>query len=199
MQRHQQFVSAAVALLAWVVPASAEPPGSDGEMALARSEAPRVPANATWLLVEARHHASGTTGPVAMLFGVAREGERSRQATLRVDCFDGRTTLQIDTTELQLPSSVVPVRYSLDGGPFVSAAWQASADGSGLELSSERAIAFLTGLYGKRKLRLALVRPLSVPFLFTFVVDGAEQSLGAMAERCHWSSGPALSAMPAVR
>jgi len=87
----------------------------------------------------------------------------------------------------------VAVAYSLDGGRFVSASWQASADGSGLELSGDRAVAFLGELYGKAELRLALVRPLSVPFLFTFAVGGAEQALGTMADRCHWSAAPAIS------
>ena len=89
--------------------------------------------------------------------------------------------------------SSVAVAYSLDGGRFVSASWQASADGSGLELSGDRAVAFLGELHGKAALRLALVRPLSVPFLFTFAVGGAEQALGTMADRCHWSAAPAIS------
>jgi hypothetical protein len=144
-------------------------------------------------LIDARNHASGTNGPAAVLFGVAQERGRSRQASLRVDCFDGRTTLHIDTVGLRLGSPAGAVTYSLDGGPFLPASWQASADGSGLELSSDRAIAFLTELYGKTELRLALVRPLSVPFLFSFAVSGAEQGLGTIAERCHWSGGPAIS------
>jgi hypothetical protein len=37
------------------------------------------------------------------------------------------------------------------------------------------------------------VRPLSVPFLVTFAVEGAERSLRSLAERCHWSDGPAIS------
>ena len=192
MQRHQQIVSAAAALLFWVVPASAAPPEPDGEIANATSDANSVPAPATWILIDARNHASGTNGPAAVLFGVAQERGRSQQASLRVDCFDGRTTLHIDTVGLRLGSPVVAVTYSLDGGPFLPASWQATADRSGLELSSDRAIAFLTELYGKTELRLALVRPLSVPFLFRFAVSGAEQGLGTIAERCHWSGGPAI-------
>ena len=87
----------------------------------------------------------------------------------------------------------VAMTYSLDGGRFVSASWQASADGSGLELSGDRAVAFLGELHSKAELRLAMVRPLSVPFLFTFAVGGAEQALGTMADRCHWSAAPAIS------
>ena len=82
---------------------------------------------------------------------------------------------------------------SLDGGPFVPATWQASVGRDGLELPADRAVAFLTGLYGKSELRLALVRPLSVPFLMSFAVGGAEQGLGTIAERCQWSGGPAIS------
>jgi len=194
MQRHQQIVSAAAALLVWVFPASAAQPDPDGEVASASSDVASVPAAATWLVVEARNHASGTSGAAAVVFGVAQERGRSRQAILRVDCFDSRTTLHIDdTAALRLGSSAVAVTYSLDGGPFVSASWQASAEGSGLELSGERAVAFLTGLYGKSELRLALVRPLSVPYVFTFAVGGAEQGLRSLAERCHWSGGPAIS------
>ena len=48
-------------------------------------------------------------------------------------------------------------------------------------------------LYGKTYLRLAVVRPLSVPFLFTFAVGEAERALRPMAERCQWSAGPSIS------
>ncbi len=188
MQRHRQIVSAAAAVLAWVVPASAAPPEPDGETASDGGAVTSAPANATWILIDARDHVSGTSGAAAVLFGVAQERGRSRQASLRVACFDGVTTVHIDTAALRLGSSAVAVTYSLDGGPFRPASWQAGADGSGLELSADRAVAFLTELYGKTELRLALVRPLSVPFLFTFAVAGAEQSLGTMAERCRWSA-----------
>ena len=196
MQRFQRTVSATAvaALLAWAVPASsAAPPEPEDEPASAGSEAAGVPAGATWLLIEARDHARGTSGAAAVLFGVAQERGRPRQASLRVDCFEGRTTLHVDTVGLSLGPSSVAVTYSLDGGRFVSASWQASAGGSGLELSGDRAVAFLGELYGKAELRLALVRPLSVPFLFTFAVGGAEQALGTMADRCHWSAAPAIS------
>jgi hypothetical protein len=199
MQRFQRIVSATAvaALIAGAVPARAAPIEPDGEPASAGSEATGVAANATWLLVEARDHATGTSGAAAVLFGVAEERGRQRQASLRVDCFEGRTVLHVDTLGLGLrPSAVeaaVAVAYSLDGGRFVSASWQASADGSGLKLSGDRAVAFLGELYGKAGLRLALVRPLSVPFLFTFAVGGAEQALGTMADRCRWSAAPAIS------
>src|SRR5260370_13358675 len=157
MQRHRLIVSAAAAVLAWVVPASAAPPERDGEIASA-------PAAATWILIDARDHAGGRSGAAAVLFGVAQERGRSRQASLRVACFDGVTTVHIDTAALRLGSSAVAVTYSLDGGPFPLAAWQASADGSGLDLSADRAVPFLTEPYGKTQLRLALLRPVSVPF-----------------------------------
>jgi hypothetical protein len=195
MQHLQRIVSAAAvaAMLAWAVAAGAAPTEPEDEPASAGSEAAGVPAGATWLLVEARDHAKGTSGAAAVLFGVAQERGRPRQASLRVDCFEGRTTLHVDTVGLSLGLSSVAVTYSLDGGRFVSASWQASAGGSGLELSGERAVAFLGELHGKAELRLALVRPLSVPFLFTFPVGGAEQALGTMADRCHWSAAPAIS------
>lgn len=197
MQRLQRIVSATAlaALLAWAVPAGAAPPEPEDEPASAGSEATGVPVGATWLLIEARDHARGTSGAAAVLLGVAQERGRQRQASLRVDCFEGRTTLHVDTVGLGLgPSAVaVAVAYSLDGGRFVSASWQATADGGGLKLSGDRAVAFLGELYGKAELRLALVRPLSVPFLFTFAVGGAEQGLGTMADRCHWSAAPAIS------
>ena len=195
MQHLQRIVSAAAvaAMLAWAVAAGAAPTEPEDEPASAGSEAAGVPAAATWLLVEARDHARGTSGAAAVLFGVAQERGRPRQASLRVDCFEGRTTLHVDTVGLSLGLSSVAVTYSLDGGRFVSASWQASAGGSGLELSGERAVAFLGELHGKAELRLALVRPLSVPFLFTFAVGGAEQALGTMADRCHWSAAPAIS------
>jgi len=193
MQRHRHIASAAAALLVWALPANAEPPGLESDIASVYSEAPGLPARPTWLVIEARNHARGTTGPVALLFGIAQENGHRREAILRVDCFEGRTTVQIDTRDLRLGAGAVAVRLSLDGGPYASARWQANADGDGLELTGERAIAFLTGLYGKHELRLALVRPVSVPFLFTFAVGGAEQALGAIAERCHWSAVPVVS------
>jgi hypothetical protein len=188
MQRHQQVLSVAVVVALWAGAANAAPPEPDADLAQAGDEAP-----ATWAVVDARIHASDTSGPAAVVFGVAQERDRSRQASLRVDCFEGRTTLHIDTAGLGLGPSAVAVTYSLDGGRFVPASWQASADGNGLELSADRAVAFLTELYGKAELRLAVVRPLSVPFLFTFAVGGAEQALGTIADRCHWSGAPAIS------
>ncbi len=194
MQRLQQIVSAAAALLVWAGPASAALPEPEDERAVAAGEASSVPAPATWLLIDARNHADGTRGLAAVLFGAAQERGRSRPASLRIDCVEGLTTVHVDTAGLRPGPFAVAVSYSLDGGPFVAAAWQASADGSGLELSADRAIRFLTGLYGKSELRLAVVRPLSVPFLLTFAVVGAEQSLRTMADRCQWSTGPATSA-----
>jgi hypothetical protein len=181
MQRHQQALSVAVAAALWAGAAIAAPPD-----------------RATWIPVDARNHVSGTNGLAAVLFGVAQERGRSRPASLRVDCFEGLTTVHLDADGLRpgplsLGVSAVAVRYSLDGGRFVDGSWQANADGSGLELSGDRAIAFVSELYGKAELRLAVMRPLSVPFLFTFTVDGAESSLRPLAERCHWSGGPAIS------
>jgi hypothetical protein len=193
MQHLQQVVSAAAALLVWAGPVGAALPEPEDERAGAAGEAADAPAPATWLLIDARNHADETRGLVALLFGAAQERGRSRPANLRVDCVEGLTTLHVETAGLHAGPFAVTVTYSLDSGPFVAGAWQASADGSGLELSADRAIRFLTGLYGKRELRLAVVRPLSVPFLLTFAVAGAEQSLHTMADRCQWSTGPATS------
>jgi hypothetical protein len=193
MKHQQRIASAVAAMVAWVVPASAAPPEPGDEIANVFDEAAEIPASARWLLIEARDHAGGASGPAVVLFGLAQERGRSRPASLRVDCFEGRTVLHLDTEGLRLGASGVAVTVSLDGGPFVPATWQASAGRDGLELPGERAVAFLTGLYGKSGLRLALVRPLSVPFVLSFAVGGAEQGLGAIAERCRWSGGPAIS------
>ncbi|SEP41654.1 Type VI secretion system VasI, EvfG, VC_A0118 [Rhodospirillales bacterium URHD0017] len=151
------------------------------------------PGRATWLPVEARNHVTGASGPAAVLLGVAQEKGRPRQASLRILCFDGATTVHTDAEGLHPGPWAVSVKVSLDGGRFVDGFWQPSAGGSSLELSGNRAIAFLANLYGKAELRLAVVRPLSVPFLITFAVSGAEPSLRPLAERCQWSAGPALS------
>ena len=188
MRHHLHIVSAAAAVLAWVAPASAAVPEPDAEIAIANN-----PIVATWVLIDARDHASGASSAAAVLLGVAQERGRDRQAILRVDCFDKAITARIDTTELRLGSAAVAVTYSLDGGSFRPGTWQTSADGSGLELSGDSAIAFVTELYDKRELRLAVVRPLSVPFIFTFAVAGAEQSLGTMAKRCGLSATPSIS------
>lgn len=187
MQRHREILSAAVALAVWAGPVNAAPPSEwDGEIA-------EAPAATTWQLVNARNHVTGATGLAAVVFGVARERGRSRSASLRIDCFAGETTVHVDADELRPGAFAVAVGYSIDGGRFVPDAWQTRGDRGGVELSGERAIAFVTELYGSSELRLAIVRPLSVPFVLTFAVGGAEQSLRAMADRCHWSSEPAIS------
>jgi hypothetical protein len=188
MRHYLHIVSAAAAVLAWGAPASAAPPEPDTEIAIASN-----PILATWILIDARDHASGASSAAAVLLGVAQERGRDRQAILRVDCFDNAITARIDTTELRLGSAAVAVTYSLDGGSFRPGTWQTSADGSGLKLSGDSAIEFVTELYDKRELRLAVVRPLSVPFIFTFAVAGTEQSLGTMAKRCGLSATPSIS------
>ena len=193
MQRHQHALSLAVALALWTGPATAGPAGREEAADLPSLD----PGRASWIPVEARNHITGASGPAAVLFGVARERGRHRPASLRVECFDGVTSAYMDADGLRLgPSGVVvavAVKVKLDGGRFVAGSWRASADGRGLELSGDRAIAFVSDLYGKTELRLAIVRPLSVPFLFTFAVGGAEPGLRPLAERCQWTAGPAIS------
>ena len=126
-------------------------------------------------------------GQTELALAVQPDQERDRAFARQLEA------AAVDTAGLRLEASAVALRYSLDGGPFLPASWQASADGSGLELAGDRAVAFLIGLYGKSELRLALVRPLSVPFVLTFAVGGAEQGLGPLADRCQWSGGPAIS------
>lgn len=190
MQRNKQLLSLAVALavLAGTAgPANAVPPEPDGPIAPAAAEGPG------WQLVESRNHVTDARGLVGVVFGIAQERGRSRPASLRVHCVEGQTTVLVDVDGLGSAPSAVAVRQSLDGKRFVAGGWHASADGGGLVLSGDRAVQFATELYGKAELRLAVVRPLSVPFLVTFVVDGAEQSLRPLADRCHWAGGPAIS------
>lgn len=189
MQRHQHALSLAVVLALWAGAANAGPPELENAAGLPSLDAGR----ATWIPVDARNHVTGASGPAAVLFGVAQERGRSRQASLRVVCFEGVTTVHMDADGLRPGPWAVAVRVSLDGGRFVAGSWQPSADGGSLELSGDRAVAFVSDLYGRAELRLAVVRPLSVPFLLTFVVSGAEPGLHPMAERCQWSAGPALS------
>jgi hypothetical protein len=195
MKHYQQIASVATAGLVWIGPASAAPLEPQDEIAQAGREAGSAPAAGTWILIDARNRAHGTSGLAAVVIGVAQERGRNWPAILRVDCFDGPTTVHIDTVGLSLGTSAAAVRYSLDGGGYLSASWQASVDGSGLELSADRAIAFVTDLYGRSDLRLAIVRPLSVPLLFRYAIGGAEQSLRAIAEQCHWSTGPSISGL----
>lgn len=189
MQRHQKSLSVAAAVVLWAGAAHAGSPEPEHSADLPSLDDSR----ATWIQVEARNHVTGANSPAAVLFGVAQERGRPLSASLRVDCMDGVTTVHIDADGLRLPPWAVAVRISLDRGRFAAGSWQASADGGSLTLSGERAIAFMSDLYGRAELRLAVVRPLSVPFLFTFAVDGAEPALGPLAERCQWSAGPAIS------
>jgi len=184
--RHHRQIAYAAAMLAWTVQANAMPPEQDREVVTANGD-PR------WIVVDARNHVSGATGAVAVLFGTAQERGRSRPAILRVDCFDKVTTLHVDTAALRLGAAEVMVTHSVDGGPFRYVAWQASAEGNGIDLPADRAVPFLAGLYDKVVLRLAIVRPLSVPFLLTFTVEGAEQGLSIIADRCQWAAAPAIS------
>jgi len=193
MQNHRHIVSAALstalALLAWTTPVNAAPPEPDDELSLAA-----LPVE-TWVVVEARNHATGATGAAAVLLGVAHERGVSWQAILYAVSFGRTTTARIDSPALAFhPGAAnVAVSASLDGGPFHPGAWRVSPDGKGLELSDDAAVAFLTGLYGTRELQLAVVRPLSVPFVLTFVVAGAEPGLALVAERGGWGAAPAIS------
>jgi len=189
MQRHQQALSLAAALALWAGAANADLAELEQASPLPSLDTSR----ATWIAVDARNHLTGANGPAAVLFGVAQERGRHRTASLRVDCFDGVTTVHMDADGMRQGPWAVAVRISLDGGRFFSGSWRASADGSGLELSGARAIAFMAELYGKAELRLAVVRPLSVPFLFTFAVNGAEPGLHPLAQGCQWSTDPAIS------
>lgn len=189
MKRHRAL-SFAVALALSAGAANATPPDLLSAPLPDGDDAPR---RATWIPVEARNHVTGAGGPAAVLFGIAHERGRQRPASLRVECFDGVTAVRLDADGLRPGPWAVAVKVSLDGGRFVAGSWQPGADGNGLALSGERAVAFASELYGKAGLRLAVVRPLSVPFLFTFIVDGAEPSLRPLADRCHWSAGPAIS------
>jgi hypothetical protein len=195
MQRRQQILSIAAKLALWAAAAQATPPPERDEL-LAEAPAETGPAP-TWAVVDARNHLTGARGPVAVAFGIVQERGRSRPASLRIDSLDGTTTVRIDAAGLKLGPFAVAVRYSLDGGRFVAASWPAAADQDGLELGGDHAIQFATELYGKVELRLAVVRPLSVPLLFTFVVDGAEAALRPLAEHGHWSEGPAISDLQA--
>ncbi len=189
MTHHRHFVFAALALLAWTIPAKGAAPDPDGELAVAN-----LPV-ATWVAVEARNHADGSTGAAAVLLGTARERGLVWQAVLHAGSFGRVTTVQIDSAALtqRAGTTNVAVTVSLDGGPFQPGAWRVGANGKGLELTGAPAIAFLTGLYGRQELRLAVVRPLSVPFVLTFGVGGAEHGLALLAERGGWAAAPALS------
>src|SRR5262245_44121788 len=102
MKHDQQFLSVIAAALVWLGPANAAPPDSDDEGRDARNQAHEIPAAPTWFAVEAHRHADDIGSPAAILFGVARERGRSQPARLRVDCFDGRTAVHIDTVGLGL-------------------------------------------------------------------------------------------------
>jgi hypothetical protein len=175
MKRFQPFLSVA-AVLALSAPAAAQ-----------------APAPGDWVVVDARNHANGAKYPVALVRGVAEERGQSRPASLRVDGREGQTIVRVDTDGLTFGRAAIEVRQSLDGGRFVAGAWLADADGSVLALSGDEAIAFLAELSGKSELRLAAVRPLSVPFVLTFRISGAEGALRPLADRYHWSGGPAIS------
>jgi type VI secretion system VasI family protein len=189
MTRHLPSLAAVLGLALWAgVATAAPPPEPDPEPA---ADTPAAPA--TWALVRMRNAAADRHGLAAVAFGVASERGRSRPATLRVDCLDGATRVHLDADGLRPGPWAVAVRYSLDGERFVADSWPARADGSGLTLAGERAIAFVAELHGRRELRLAVGRPLSVPFLLQFAVDGTEPALRPLAERCRWTTGPAVS------
>ena len=189
MQRNKKAFSFAVALALWAGAANADPGEPEQTAALPSLDAGR----ATWIPVEARNHLTGASGPAAVLFGVAQERGRQRPASLRVECFEGGTIVYMDADGLRLGPWAVTVATSFDRGRFVTGSWQPSGDGSGLKLSGDRAVAFASDLYGKAEMRLAVVRPLSVPFLFTFAVGGAEPPLRPLADSCRWAAGPSVS------
>src|SRR5262249_50770032 len=154
------------------VAAHAAPPEIDDDVV--QEAAPPIPAPGKWAVVEARNLANGAASPVALVVGIAEERRQSRQASLRVDCAEGRTTVRVEADGLASGSAVLEVRQSLDRGSFVAGAWQVDAEGGTLVLSGDPAVAFLGELHGRTELRLAVVRPLSVPFLLTFPIGEAE-------------------------
>src|SRR5262249_37633615 len=127
-----------------------------------------------WLVVDARNHANGARWPVALVRGVAEERGQSRAANLWIDGREGRLVVRVDIDGLAFGRAALDVRQSLDGGRFVAGAWLSDADGKVLALSGDQAVAFLAELVGRSELRLAVVRPLSVPFVLSFRVSGAE-------------------------
>ncbi len=189
MRHYLTALSLAAVGALWAGSANANSPELENAVQLPSLDTAR----ATWIQVDARNHVTGATSPAAVLFGVAHERNRRRQASLRIHCFEGVTTLFVDADGLRPGDWAVTIRVSFDGGRFVDGSWRPSDDGGGLVLSRDRAIAVVSDLYGKTELRLAVVRPLSVPLLFTFAVSDAESGLRMMAERCQWSVGPALS------
>jgi hypothetical protein len=181
MKHLQPILSIAVGLALSAAAAHAAPPETGG------------PAHDDWIVVDARNHANGAKFPVAMVRGVADERGQRRPASLRVDGREGRTIVRVDTDGLAFGRATIEVRQSLDGGGFVAGAWLADADGSVLTLSGDEAIAFLAELSGRSELRLAVVRPLSVPFVLTFRIGGAERALRLLTDPYRWSGGPAIS------
>lgn len=137
MKRHRALSVAAVLAL-WAGAVNATPPDSPTENGRDLPSAN----GAGWIPVEARNHATGASGPAAVLFGVAHERGRHRPASLRVECFDGVTAVHMDADGLRLGPWAVEVRLRHDGGRFVAGSWQPSADGTGLVLTGERAVQF---------------------------------------------------------
>jgi len=151
MQYHRHIVSAALALIAWTIPANAAAPERT-----ARSPSPLCPSRPG---SRSRHATTtGATGSAAILLGVARERGLGWQTVLRATNFGRATTVRIDSPALALHSDAtnVAVSASLDGGPF-RAVPGGSAPTARPRADDEAAVAFLTGLYGKRELRLAVV------------------------------------------
>ena len=106
MRYHRHIASAALALLAWTIPANAAAPEPDGELAVAT-----LPV-ATWIVVETRNQATGETGAAAILLGVARERGVGWQAVLRAASFGRPTTVRIDSPALALRPGATKDRKS---------------------------------------------------------------------------------------
>ena len=164
MKRHQAL-SFAVALALSAAAVNATPPSFAAD-------------RARWIPVEARNHATGASGPAAVLFGVAHERGRGRPASLRVECFDGVTAVHMDADGLRLGPWAVdgaaePRRRSLRRRLLAA---QRRRD-------RPRAVGRARRGVRERAVRQepSCVLPscgrLSVPFLFTFTVAGAEPGL----------------------
>ena len=83
MRRHQAL-SFAAALALWAGAANATPPERPAEAEHAPG-LPSLAANAGWIAVEARNHATGISGPAAVLFGVAFTAAADRASTTAKD------------------------------------------------------------------------------------------------------------------
>ena len=131
-------------------------------------------------------HMDREGSPAAIVGGIFDAGGQHHTGTLAVSCIADTTVVSIQSRQLHLGITPVPVKVALDDGPAQSASWDACANGACIGLWSGKGIPFLRSLLAKNDLKVVIDRQFGPPIVASFRVAGAEAGLLLVGEKCGW-------------